>query len=232
MLATAAEAGVAVWAASGHRQHTLEITTGGTIALNSADCNVTVQLDAASTLLLPTNCDGRDRRQRRERRFRGYQRRAAWPVSRSIGGGGTNTLDLEGGGSFNLAAPAALNNIQVVNATEGQAAAEPIIFLRNGTDLTLNLASAATNPQSAGAVVHGADNDDTINLGSGNDIVDLGGTGETVNGGSGNDVLLRDGATIGGDDRRRQRHEPAGRAGRRHRGDGCQHHRHQQTYSC
>jgi hypothetical protein len=85
------------------------------------------------------------------------------------GGGGTNTLDLVGGGSFNLAAPAVLTDIQMVNATEGRSAAMPTIFLRNGTDLTLTLASAATDPQLAGAVVHRADNDNTINVGSGND---------------------------------------------------------------
>ena len=37
------------------------------------------------------------------------------------GGGGLNTLVLQGGGVFNLAAPSVLTNIQVVDATEGQA---------------------------------------------------------------------------------------------------------------
>ena len=97
------------------------------------------------------------------------------------GGGGINTLDLEGGGIFDLSAPAVLENIQVVNATEGSGAAEPFIFLRNGLNLTLNLLDPV-----AAAVVHGANNSDVINLGSGNDTVYVG-NGETINGGSGID---------------------------------------------
>ena len=91
-----------------------------------------------------------------------------------------------------------LNNIQVVDATEGQSSAQPSIYLRNGTDLTLNLVSAATNPNLAGSVVHGANNDDTINLGAGDDSVVLGGTGETVHGGGGSDVYYVTDVTIGG----------------------------------
>ena len=67
------------------------------------------------------------------------------------GGSGINTLDLEGGGIFNLAAPSVLENIQVVNATEGAGTAEPFIFLRNGLNVTLNLLDPV-----AAAVVHGA----------------------------------------------------------------------------
>jgi len=90
-----------------------------------------------------------------------------------------------------------LANIQVAGATEGQAATTPTVYLRDGLDLTLNLASAAANPTPSGAVVHGAVNNDVINLGAGNDTVYLGGTGETVYGGSGTDKFYVTSATIG-----------------------------------
>jgi hypothetical protein len=197
VLATAAEAGVKVWGASGETANTtLEITTGGSITLNSADRNVTVQLDAASTLLLSTSpsvvIDGSSG----DDTFiaTGGVLRAGQQID---GGGGTNTLELEGGGWFGLNTPTTLNNIQAVTATEGQGGAEPVINLRNGTDLTLTLTSAATNPQSAGAIIDGANNDDTIYLGAGSDVVHVGGAGETVIGGSGNDVFYVNSASIG-----------------------------------
>ena len=193
ILATAADAGVAVRGANGNT--TLEVTTGGTITPNSADWGVTLLLDAASTVFLPAS----------EIAIDGSAGNDVFVATSNLrgdlllnGGSGTNTLELVGGGSFNLATPITLTNIQVVDATEGQGAAEQTIFLRNGTDLTLNLASAATNPSSAGAVVHGANNDDTINLGAGNDAVQLGGSGETVNGGSGFDIFYVTDVTIGG----------------------------------
>ena len=197
VLATAAEAGVKVWGASGETANTtLEITTGGSITLNSADRNVTVQLDAASTLLLSTSpsvvIDGSSG----DDTFiaTGGVLRAGQQID---GGGGTNTLELEGGGWFGLNTPTTLNNIQAVTATEGQGGAEPVINLRNGTDLTLTLTSAATNQQSAGAIIDGANNDDTIYLGAGSDVVHVGGAGETVIGGSGNDVFYVNSASIG-----------------------------------
>jgi Ca2+-binding RTX toxin-like protein len=113
------------------------------------------------------------------------------------GGGSDNTLELVGAGTFNLAGPTTLANIQVVDATEGPAGAEPFIYLRNGTTLTVNLAAAATSPSAAEAVVIGAANSDTINLGAGYDIVYLGGDGETVHGGSGTDIYVETAATIG-----------------------------------
>jgi hypothetical protein len=194
VLATAAQAGVAV--ESGTGTTTLEITTGGTIALNSADRNVTVQLDAASTLALPASNSividggaGNDVFTATSGILRAGQQ--------INGGGGVNILMLQGGGTFDLTAPAALNSIQVVDATEGQSAGMPTIDLRNGTALTLNLASNPTNPQTAQAAVHGANNNDVINLGSGNDTVWLGGAGETVHGGSGSELFYVTGATIG-----------------------------------
>ncbi len=195
VLATAALAGVAISGGSGSK--VLEITTGGSVVLNSADSNLKVELEAASTLTLPTNTSvvidgiaGNDVFLASAGVLRAGQQ--------ITGGGSDNTLDLVGGGLFNLAAPAVLNNIQVVDATEGPSGDIPQIILRNGTDLTLNLASAASNPGSAGAVIHGANNDDTIKLGEGNDNVYLGGTGETVDGGSGDDTYFVTALTIGG----------------------------------
>ncbi len=174
----------------------LEITNGGTIGLNNADRYVSVQLDAAATLMLPTSSTisitgsaGNDVFMATTGVLRAGQQ--------ITGGSGLNTLVLQGGGVFNLAAPSVLTNIQVVDATEGQAAAEPSIFLRNGTSLTLNLAPASTNPQTSAAVVHGANNNDVINLGAGTDTVYLGGAGETVVGGSGTDLYYATAATIG-----------------------------------
>ena len=194
VLATAANAGAAVKGGTGSKL--LEVITGGTVALNSADNNLTVQLDAASTLSLPTNTTvaidggtGNDVLVATSGVLRTGQQ--------IDGGSGVNTLALQGGGSFNLAAPSVLNNIQVVTATEGQSAGQPTIYLRNGTNLTLNLAPTPTSPQSAAAVIYGANNNDVINLGSGKDTIYLGGTGEIVNGGSGNDTFYVTGATVG-----------------------------------
>ena len=157
--------------------------------------NITVELDAASTLTLPTNCTvtidgiaGDDVFVATNGVLRAGQNITA--------GGSSNTLVAQGGGVFRLDQPATLANIQVMDATEGQGSAEQYIFLRNGLDLTLNLGSAATNPQLAGAVVHGATNHDIINLGSGSDTVYVG-SGETVNGGSGKDLFYITGATTG-----------------------------------
>ena len=72
--------------------------------------------------------------------------------------GGANKLQLSGGGSFDLGAPAQLANIGVVVAQEGQAAGGGIadstqtIYLRDGLDLTVNVTSgtpnaADTNPE-------------------------------------------------------------------------------------
>ena len=70
------------------------------------------------------------------------------------GGGGSNTLALEGPGTFNLALPTTLTNIQTITATEGQAAyssggqafaaQNQIVVLRAGLNATVNVQSDAS----------------------------------------------------------------------------------------
>jgi len=106
------------------------------------------------------------------------------------GGGGTNTVQLSGPGSFDLGAPALLANIQTVVATEGQAggAGSQIVYMRNAANLTLNVTSGIpvvgnVNPETI--TIYGAAAGDVLNLGGGTDNVVLGGVAETVNGGGG-----------------------------------------------
>jgi hypothetical protein len=55
VMATAAQAGVAVYGTGGAAATTLEITTGGSVTLNSGDKNLTLQRAAADTTMLPFN---------------------------------------------------------------------------------------------------------------------------------------------------------------------------------
>ncbi|MCX7384159.1 MAG: hypothetical protein NT133_22685 [Alphaproteobacteria bacterium] len=114
------------------------------------------------------------------------------------GGGGTNALVLKGGGAFDLGAPAKLLNIQVVTASEGQAAMSTFgdttqtVYLRDGLDLILNVAAGTpvagnTNPESI--TIYGGLNNDVINLSTGNDTVVLAGAGTVVRGGSGKSLV-------------------------------------------
>jgi hypothetical protein len=111
------------------------------------------------------------------------------------GGAGVNTLTLAGGGGFDLRAPTKLTNIQILNAREGQftpnAATnhQQTVYLRDGLDLTVNVAPDV-NPNPGllvfdSIIIHGAANNDVMNLGSGIDTVYLGSAGESVIGGSG-----------------------------------------------
>jgi autotransporter passenger strand-loop-strand repeat protein len=115
-------------------------------------------------------------------------------------GGSGNILDLAGGGVFNLSLPTSLTNVGVVNATEGSGSALPTITLRSGLNVDLTLASAPGG--GGGAMVTGANDSSTINLGNGTDTVVLGSSSETVNGGAGADTYhitaATDGATING----------------------------------
>ena len=128
-----------------------------------------------------------------------------------ITGPHTVSLALQGAGTFNLAAPVALVKVQTVAAQEGQAAyasggrtfaaQNQVIYLRDGTSLTVNVSADPTfnaaNPKPATITIVGANNSDTINLASGNDVVTLGGPHETVNLGSGNNTINATAATIG-----------------------------------
>jgi hypothetical protein len=100
------------------------------------------------------------------------------------GGTGVNTLQLSGGGVFNLAAVDILSNIQVVAAQEGFGPAAQTVTLREKTAFTVNVASG---PTGSGIVIYGAQNHDIINLGAGNDTIVMG-AGETANGGGGNAI--------------------------------------------
>jgi hypothetical protein len=173
---------------------------GGTGTLNAAKtvytaqgtaANVTVGLDKLT--LVPATGGGATQLSLTVRNGAGNSTTATTAITSAA----SNTLVLQGGGNFDLTAPAVLQNVRVVDATEGQSAARPVITVGNGANVTLNLASAAATPELAGAVVHGALDNDVINLGSGNDTVYLGGPGETVNGGSGNDTFWVTSATLG-----------------------------------
>ncbi len=117
------------------------------------------------------------------------------PADKITGGTGTgvsNTLQLSGGGAFNLAALAKLTNINVIDAQEGQGTSAQTVTLKAGLNATVNVASAA----GGGITIIGANNTDVINLGAGNDTVTLG-SGETVNGGTGTDIYSVTKSTIG-----------------------------------
>lgn len=113
------------------------------------------------------------------------------PADSITGGTGTgvvNTLELSGGGSFNLASLAKLTNFQIIDAQEGEAATAQTITLRAALkNVTVNVAADASGDASPGITIIGANDSDVINLGPGADTVTLG-NGETVNGGSGTDV--------------------------------------------
>ena len=112
------------------------------------------------------------------------------------GGSGTNTLELLGGGTFNLAAPKTLTNIAFITAQEGEGTTAQTVTLRAGLNATLNVASDTARDPSPGITIIGAANSDVINLGSGNDTVTLG-AGETVNSGGGNNSFQVAAATLG-----------------------------------
>ena len=117
------------------------------------------------------------------------------PADKITGGTGTgvsNTLQLSGGGAFDLAALAKLTNINVIDAQEGQGTSAQTVTLKAGLNATVNVASAA----GGGITIIGANNTDVINLGAGNDTVTLG-SGETVNGGTGTDIYSVTKSTIG-----------------------------------
>jgi Ca2+-binding RTX toxin-like protein len=186
--ATADEAGVLVY--GGTASQALDITTAGTVVLNSGDSNLTVNLTAGDTLTLPTNTSiavsgstGNDTLIATDGVLRAGQ-----SITLS---GSSNTLVAQGAGSFNLAAPTVLSGLQTVDVQGAAAGQSQAITLRNGLDLTLNV------QDSANITVNGAANNDIVNLGAGSAVVYVGGAGETVTGGSGNDTFYVTAASIG-----------------------------------
>jgi hypothetical protein len=173
VMATAAQAGVAVYGTGGAAATTLEITTGGSVTLNSGDKNLTLQRAAADTTMLPFNTTikvlgggGDDTLNANTGLLHAGEIVAP--------GGGTNTLVLEGTGFFDLRQPTTLSNIQTVDVEGATPTQGHFIWLRNGLDLTLNMIDAAP------AEIFGAVNNDIINLGSGAATVYVGSAGETV----------------------------------------------------
>ena len=149
---------------------------------------------------------GRCRRRHHHRHFEHPQRGRSDQC-----GGGTNTLALQGAGTFNLRIPTTLTNVETITAQEGQpayaiggqtfAAQNQIVTLRDGLNATVDVSPAASinpsNPRPPTITIIGANNADVINLASGNDVVTVGSTAETVNLGSGNDTIMVNSATIG-----------------------------------
>jgi hypothetical protein len=101
------------------------------------------------------------------------------------GGGGTNTLNLLGSGSFDLGAPKVLTNIQTVAAQEN--AAGTTVYMRDGLNVNLIVKPAA----SGSITIYGGADSDTFNLGVGTDTVVLGSPTETVYGGLGGTNLVQ-----------------------------------------
>ena len=108
-----------------------------------------------------------------------------------------STLELVGGGTFNLTLPTTLTNIEYITAQEGEGATAQTVTLRAGLNATVNAASDTTAADTSPTItITGAANSDVINLGSGNDTVTLG-AGETVNSGGGNNTFKVASATLG-----------------------------------
>jgi len=211
---TAAEAGASVVNyASPTTNDIFEITAGGVLApLNYQTKNVTVQLDQASTLTLNqqsgvnvTGTTGGDTII--------AESGSIEPTNSLTLGGSNNTLELQGGGTFDLRAPASVTGIGTITLQEGQpayynastnlsiATSEPTLYLRNGLNATVNVLADTSplNPQNtypAGAIIYGANDADTINLGAGTDTVYVGSNAETINGGTGTDYVTVTAATI------------------------------------
>ncbi len=119
---------------------------------------------------------------------------------------GQNVLQLSGGGTFDLTQPSVFANIQTIQATEGQAGTAKLpatfqtLYLRNGTSELVTVAAgtpAAGNTHHETIIIHGANNNDVIDLSTGYDTVYLGGNGETVIGGGGPNTIYATTASIG-----------------------------------
>ena len=118
------------------------------------------------------------------------------------GGAGSNTLNLVGGGTFNLALPITLANIQIVNLAEGLRASGTVasthqrVTLRSGLDAQIYVASLAGGGGSI-RIIGAAGDSSTLHLGVGTDTVTLGSATESIVGGGGTAVIQATAATAG-----------------------------------
>ena len=133
------------------------------------------------------------------------------------GGGGGNTLELTGSGQFDLATPKTLTNIQVLDVFENMKGSLQNVHLRDGLNLTVNVADATFVPaltaanrisrahdlvqagggdETTGARLFGANDSSVFNLGGGLDIVTLGSATEVINGKG--DALIKTAAAFAG----------------------------------
>ncbi|WP_353230932.1 hypothetical protein [Novosphingobium sp.] len=109
------------------------------------------------------------------------------------GSGGSNTLDLQGAGTFDLTAPTTLTGIATVTATELAGLAWQTVTMRSGLNVTVNVTSVAGGQ----IYLFGGNDADVFNLGSGADVITLGSAAETVNGGGGPALVNMTAATAG-----------------------------------
>jgi hypothetical protein len=107
------------------------------------------------------------------------------------GAGGVNTLNLTGGGYFDLGAPSTLANIQVVTAQES--AAGTTVYMRNALNVTLTVTPGGTGS----LLIYGGADSTIYNLGAGNDTVVAGAATETVKAGGGT-ALVQATSTLAG----------------------------------
>ena len=116
------------------------------------------------------------------------------------GGIGTNTLDLIGGGTFNLGTPKTLSQIEVVNLSESQTATQSVtlraqlnadVYVASGT------AAAGNTAPEAITITGVAGDSSTIHLGQGSDTVTLGSATEAVIGTGGTANVKATAATAG-----------------------------------
>ncbi len=122
------------------------------------------------------------------------------------GGNGANSVNLIGGGTFDVNALRVFANIPTLNASEGQAASGTLagtvqtILMTDGADETLNVAAgnaAAGNNNAETIRIYGSSSTNTYNLASGSDKLILAGGHDTINlGGSANSVTAGTGMAL------------------------------------
>ncbi len=110
------------------------------------------------------------------------------------GGLGTNTLELSGGGAFNLGLPAVVVNLQIIEAQEASGANVQTLTLCDGFSGTVKVAAGG---KGSSITIIGAVNSAKINLGDGNDVVSVGAKAEVITGGGGNNIFNVTANTIG-----------------------------------